>query len=275
MEDRGHGAAVARRGAGALSAMPRCYASIPCGSEAILPHDVARGYFRRGDEGVEVPGSAYPQRAGPPGRSVTSATNSVRNSAFPVGASPLLCSALLRSHYRMAEQSGGSMAYPRWVSSVADRPRSLGERLVESARPPCSGYPVFAAASVGFGPPPAPLGRRPSWPRRRSHAWMPFSGRVGGALFRGWRCDASRRLRRPGIGALLWPCGPGARARAASTGGCARLPTLPSADSPLMRIRWEDRTVGESAPSGWRGERVEETGCKKKRCCHKSPLSWP
>ena len=82
LEDPCHGAAVARRGAGALSAMPRCYASIPCGSEAILPHDVARGYFRRGGEGVEVPGSAYPQRAGPPGRSVTSATISVRNSAF-------------------------------------------------------------------------------------------------------------------------------------------------------------------------------------------------
>ena len=57
----------------------------------------------------------------------------------------------------------------------------------------------------------------------------------------------------------------GVRARAASTGGCARLPTWPSADSPLMRIRWEDRTVGESAPSGWRGERVEETGCKRKK----------
>ena len=73
---------------------------------------------------------------------------------------------------------------------------------------------MFAAASVGFGPPPAPLGRRPSWPWGRSHAWVPFSGRVGGALFRGWRCDASCRLRRPGIGALLWPCGPGACARA-------------------------------------------------------------
>ena len=86
--------------------------------------------------------------------------------------------------------------------------------MVESTGPPCCGWPVFAAASVGFGPPPAPLGRRPSWPRRRSHAWVPFSGRVGGALFRGWRCDASCRLRRPGIGALLWPCGPGACARA-------------------------------------------------------------
>ena len=56
----------------------------------------------------------------------------------------------------------------------------------------------------------------------------------------------------------------GVRARAASTGGCARLPTWPPADSPLMRIRWEDRTVGESAPSGRRGEEVEETGCKRK-----------
>ena len=48
-EGRGHGAAAAGRGAGALSTMPRCYALIPCGSEAILPHDVARGYFRRVD----------------------------------------------------------------------------------------------------------------------------------------------------------------------------------------------------------------------------------
>ena len=162
MEDRGHGAAVARRGAGALSAMPRCYASIPCGSEAILPHDVARGYFRRGDEGVGVPGSACPQRAGPPGRSVTSATISVRNSAFPVGASPLLCSAL---HYRMAEQSGGSMAYPRWVGRVADRPQSLGNawsnrpgrRVPDTlcSRPPLWGsdrrLPHWAAGLLGRG----------------------------------------------------------------------------------------------------------------------------
>ena len=53
-EGRGHGAAAAGRGAGALSTMPRCYALIPCGSEAILPHDVAQGYFRRGEEGVGV-----------------------------------------------------------------------------------------------------------------------------------------------------------------------------------------------------------------------------
>ena len=73
---------------------------------------------------------------------------------------------------------------------------------------------MFAAASVGFGPPPGPhwaaglLGCGDVCMRG-----CPFNDRVGGALFRCWRCDANRRLRQPETEALLWPCRPETRAR--------------------------------------------------------------
>ena len=106
------------------------------------------------------------ERLSPVGRATGVVGNfrdhSVRNSAFPVGASPLLCSAL---HYRMAEQSGGSMAYPRWVGRVADRPRGLGSawsnrpgrRVADNlcSRPPLWGsdrrLPHWAAGLLGRG----------------------------------------------------------------------------------------------------------------------------
>ena len=131
---------------------------------------------------------------------------------------------------------------------------------------------MFAAASVGFGPPPAPLGRRPSWPRRRSHAWMPFSGRVGGALFRGWRCDASRRLRRPGIGALLWPCRPEASAHApprlAAASGCrpCRRLTLPSCVYAGRTEQLRSRPLQGGGAIEWRKQAVKSDVVINHRC---------
>ena len=156
------------------------------------------------------------------------------------------------------------MAYPWWVGRVADWPRSLrnawlnrpGRRVADGlcSRPPLWGsdrrLPHWAAGLLGREdgrvrgcPSVAAL----AGPSSTAGVAAPVAGCVG-----------------RGSGLCCGLADPGrARARA-STGGCARLPTWPSADSPLMRIRWEDRTVGESAPSGRRGEGVEETGCKRK-----------
>ena len=219
-----------------------------------------------------MPGSACPQRAEPPGWSVTSAT-------IPSGIPPSLwapphscarpCTTVWlggrvdpwRTHGglvawligRGACGTHGRIDRAAVLRMACVRGRLCGVRTAACPTGPPAFLAVGTVACVGAL----------QWPRWR--------GPLPRLALRRQLPAASAGDRGSAVALRTW----GVRARAASTGGCARLPTWPSADSPLMRIRWEDRTVGESAPSGWRGERVEETGCKKKRCCHKSPLSWP